>query len=115
MPILFGILLVESYGEVDLLIMFIFFNPSLLYYQGYCMALPFNERVSGIKHLQLMTKLSPIMYWTPCFLWDYFCYTAVIIVTLIFMCLFNKYNKYTEPNTLCKTLVLIPVRILYSI
>lgn len=76
------------------------FTPGLLYLIGYFMALPLNERVSGIKHLQMMTKLSPIMYWATCFLWDYFCYVIVVVLTLTAMYFFDEHHIFTGPNEL---------------
>jgi len=64
------------------------------------MALPLSERVSGIKQLQMMTKLSPIMYWTTCFLWDYFCYIIVVVLTLMAMYLFDERHVFTGFNEL---------------
>jgi len=78
------------------------FTPGLLYLIGYFIALPLNERVSGIKHLQMMTKLSPIMYWITCFIWDYFCYIIVIILTLITLYSFDQNNLFTDPTELSK-------------
>lgn len=78
------------------------FTPSLLYLIGYFIALPINERVSGIKHLQMMTKLSPITYWVSCFIWDYLCYIIVIILTLITLYLFDEHHLFTNPTELCK-------------
>lgn len=83
----------------------ILFVPSTFYLLAYFIALPINERVSGIKHLQMMTKLSPIMYWYTCFLWDYICYTFVLIVILIVMRIFDKYQIFTGLEELGKCLV----------
>lgn len=66
------------------------------------MALPLNERVSGIKHLQMMTKLSPMMYWATCFLWDYLCYIVIVIFTLSVMYFLDSYHIFTSPNELGK-------------
>lgn len=68
------------------------------------MALPLNERVSGIKHLQIMTKLSPIMYWVTCFIWDYLCFIIIIIFTLVSMYFFDNYNIFTSKDELGKYL-----------
>lgn len=68
------------------------------------MALPLNERVSGIKHLQIMTKLSPIMYWATCFIWDYLCFIIIIIFTLVSMYFFDNYNIFTSKDELGKYL-----------
>jgi len=76
--------------------------PGLIYLIGYFMALPLNERVSGIKHLQMMTKLSPIMYWITCFIWDYFCYTIVILLTMAGIYLMDKNGLFTGSNEVCK-------------
>jgi hypothetical protein len=64
------------------------------------MALPLNERLSGIKHLQMMTKLSPIVYWAACFIWDYFCFIVVVILTIIAMFFFDYDHIFTGPNEL---------------
>lgn len=80
----------------------IIFVPGLIYLIGYFMALPLNERVSGIKHLQMMTKLSPIMYWITCFVWDYFCYTIVILLTMAGIYLMDKNSLFTGSNEVCK-------------
>jgi len=78
------------------------FTPGLLYLIGYFIALPLNERVSGIKHLQIMTKLSPIMYWITCFIWDYFCYLIVASLTLFGMYLMDKNGLLSDINELGK-------------
>lgn len=78
------------------------FTPGLLYVIGYFMALPLNERVSGVKHLQMMTKLSPIMYWATCFIWDYLCFIIIVIFTMIAMFSFDVYNIFSGPNELGK-------------
>lgn len=78
------------------------FTPGLLYLIGYFMALPLNERVSGIKHLQIMTKLSPITYWVTCFIWDYLCFIIIVIFTLVAMYSFDGYGIFTGANELGK-------------
>lgn len=80
------------------------FTPALLYLVGYFIALPLNERVSGIKNLQMMTKLSPAMYWISCFTWDYFCYIIVIVCMLAVMYLFDEHHIFTGLNELGKFL-----------
>jgi len=76
------------------------FTPGLLFLVGYFMALPLTERVSGIKHLQMMTKLSPITYWTACFIWDYFCFIIVVGLLLMTIYLFDTYDIFSGPNEL---------------
>ncbi|XP_060873175.1 phospholipid-transporting ATPase ABCA3-like isoform X2 [Metopolophium dirhodum] len=83
------------------------FTPGLLYLIGYFIALPLHERVSGIKHLQMMTKLSPIMYWVTCFIWDYFCYIIVALLTLAGMYLLDKNDIFTGSNEVGALLTLI--------
>ncbi|XP_026811930.1 ATP-binding cassette sub-family A member 3-like isoform X2 [Rhopalosiphum maidis] len=83
------------------------FTPGLLYLIGYFIALPLNERVSGIKHLQMMTKLSPIMYWVTCFIWDYFCYIIVVLSTLVGMYLMDKNDLLTDFNDIGVLLTLL--------
>lgn len=78
------------------------FTPGLLYLIGYFIALPLNERVSGIKHLQIMTKLSPIMYWFACFVWDYFCYLIVALLTLIGIYIMDTNELFSNINELGK-------------
>lgn len=78
------------------------FTPGLLYLIGYFMALPLSERVSGIKHLQIMTKLSPITYWTTCFIWDYFCYIIIVLLSLTTIYLFDTHNVFSGINELGK-------------
>lgn len=68
----------------------------------YFVAFPFDERVSGVKHLQIMTKLSPIMYWTTCFIWDFFCYIIIVIFTFMVISLVNIHYIYTIRNELGK-------------
>lgn len=81
------------------------FTAALLYLVGYFIALPLNERVSGIKHLQMMTKLSPIVYWIACFIWDYFCYLIVVVCMLAVMYLFDEYHIFTGFNELSEFLI----------
>lgn len=76
------------------------FAPGLLYLIGYFIALPLHERVSGIKHLQIMTKLSPIMYWIACFVWDYFCYLIVALLTLVGIYLMDENELFSNINEL---------------
>lgn len=83
------------------------FTPGLLYLIGYFIALPLNERVSGIKHLQMMTKLSPIMYWVTCFIWDYFCYIIVVLLTLAGMYFLDKNDIFTGSNEVGALLTLL--------
>lgn len=83
------------------------FSPALLYLVGYFIALPSNERVTGMKHLQMMTKLSPIVYWTACFIWDYFCYIIVVMATLVIIYLFDEYHIFTGFNEICKFFLFI--------
>jgi len=87
----------SSYFVVEIVILWLtVFTPSLLYLIGYFIALPLNERVSGIKHLQMMTKLSPIMYWATCFIWDYICYMIVVMFTMNVMYLFDENHLFTD-------------------
>lgn len=79
-----------------------FITLGLLHLIGYFIALPLSERVSGVKHLQMMTKLSPIMYWISCFIWDYFCYIIIVLVSLVAMYLFDSYHIFTGPNEICE-------------
>lgn len=93
----------ESDFVLDIIILWLtIFTPGLLFLTGYFMALPLTERVSGIKHLQMMTKLSPIMYWITCFLWDYLCYLIIVIFTLLVMYFLDTDHIFTSPNELGK-------------
>ncbi|XP_050530373.1 phospholipid-transporting ATPase ABCA3-like isoform X2 [Daktulosphaira vitifoliae] len=76
------------------------FSSGVLYFICYFIALPLNERVSGIKHLQIMSKLSPITYWISCFIWDYICYFIVIITTMVVIYLFDEYHIFSGKNEL---------------
>lgn len=91
--------MVNSKSDIIVSIWHLYFLLSLLYLQGYFMTLPFNERMSGIKHLQMMTNLTPIIYWSTCFLWDYICYVTVVIITLVLMYTLNIFAG----NELCKS------------
>lgn len=72
------------------------------------MALPLHERMSGIKQLQLMTKLSPLMYWFSCFFWDYiFCYIPIVILILITMYSFDEYQIFTSLDEISKLIFCI--------
>ncbi|CAH1731091.1 unnamed protein product [Aphis gossypii] len=108
-PILIGqMILCDETLELLLVFMWvIIFVPGLIYLIGYFMALPLNERVSGIKHLQMMTKLSPIMYWITCFVWDYFCYTIVILLTMAGIYLMDKNSLFTGSNEVCALLTIL--------
>lgn len=66
------------------------------------MILPSSERTSGIKQLQMMTRLSPITYWTASFIWDYFCYIIIVILTLVAMYLFDIHHVFTNIEELSK-------------
>lgn len=92
----------ELFGKELVVVWITIFTPGLLYLIGYFMALPLNERLTGIKHLQMMTKLSPIMYWAACFIWDYFCYIIVVLITIVSMYFFDDYFIFTGPNELGK-------------
>lgn len=92
-----------NFGTEIVLLWLTLFTPGFLYLFGYFMALPLSERASGIKQLQMMTKLSPIVYWTTCFLWDYLCYIIVVILTLATMYFFDENHIFTGPNELSKS------------
>ncbi|XP_060852919.1 phospholipid-transporting ATPase ABCA3-like isoform X2 [Rhopalosiphum padi] len=97
----------ETLGVALVFLWITTFTPGLLYLIGYFIALPLNERVSGIKHLQMMTKLSPIMYWVTCFIWDYFCYIIVVLSTLVGMYLMDINNLLTDFNDIGVLLTLL--------
>ncbi|KAL5235297.1 hypothetical protein ACI65C_002707 [Semiaphis heraclei] len=97
----------ERLGISLVFLWFTTFTPGLLYLIGYFIALPLNERISGIKHLQMMTKLSPIMYWVTCFIWDYFCYIIVVLLTLAGMYLLDKNDIFTGSNEFGALLTLL--------
>lgn len=78
------------------------FVPSFLILAAIFIDLHLNERVSGFKQLQFMTKLSPIMYWATCFTWDYFYYIIVITCSLIVMRSADEYNIFTNSSALGK-------------
>uniref|UniRef100_A0A2S2QYG5 ATP-binding cassette sub-family A member 3 n=1 Tax=Sipha flava TaxID=143950 RepID=A0A2S2QYG5_9HEMI len=101
----------EEFGTQIVIVWLTIFIPGLLYLIGYFMALPLNERLSGIKHLQMMTKLSPIVYWAACFIWDYFCFIVVVILTIIAMFFFDYDHIFTGPNELG---ALITIMLLYG-
>lgn len=81
------------------------FAPVVMFFAGYFMALPLSERVSGVKHLQMMTKLSPITYWAAFFVWDYFFYIIVITLTLATLYSFDENHLFTSANELSKLLI----------
>ncbi|XP_026821418.1 ATP-binding cassette sub-family A member 3-like [Rhopalosiphum maidis] len=97
----------ESLGTALVLLWLTVFTPGLLYSIGYVMALPLYERASGIKHLQMMTKLSPIMYWITCFIWDYFCYIIVILLTMTGIYFMDKNGIFTGSNEVCALFTLL--------
>lgn len=93
----------DTKNTMDLIMFWLlFFTPGLIYLTGSFIAFPLSERVSGVKHLQIMTKLSPIMYWISCFIWDYFCYIIIVLVSLVTMYLFDSYHIFTGPTEICK-------------
>lgn len=84
----------------------VIFTPGLLFLIGFFIGLPLNERVSGVKHLQMMTKLSPIMYWATNFIWNYFCYVFVTILTLVTIYILDGYQIFTHFDELCKSSII---------
>ncbi|CAH1393001.1 unnamed protein product [Nezara viridula] len=47
-----------------------------------------EERISSLKHLILMTNISPVTYWTSFFIWDIVLYIvsiSLIMITFVFM------------------------------
>lgn len=44
---------------------------------------PHSERTSFLKHLELMTGLSPWTYWLSFFIWDLICYSFSVVVMII--------------------------------
>lgn len=58
----------------------------LLFVVANFIAFPLHERITGAKHLQLMTGLSPVVYWLSAFFWDYliFLLTSFLLVIPIF-------------------------------
>lgn len=66
-----------------------------------------DERVSNAKHLQMVSGVSPIIYWLSTFAWDMlsYCFSALICF-IIFLCFQTK--AYVSPeNAPCLILLLI--------
>lgn len=49
-----------------------------------------GERASGFKHLQLISGVGRIVYWTATFLWDFACFCITIVVVIIIFLIFNE-------------------------
>lgn len=51
-----------------------------------------KEAISGVKHLQLMTGVSPITYWISTFFFDFAFFTLLSIICTSAMAIFWNYN-----------------------
>ncbi|XP_046658645.1 phospholipid-transporting ATPase ABCA3-like [Homalodisca vitripennis] len=74
--------------------------------------LPAVERSTSCKHLQLMTGVSPYLYWGACFVWDFFLYCIVTLLCVTMIILPDKHHIFTS---LHNTSILILILLLYGI
>ncbi|CAD5112216.1 DgyrCDS1449 [Dimorphilus gyrociliatus] len=66
-----------------------------------------DERVSNAKHLQLVSGVSPVVYWLSTFAWDMLSYCfSVLICFIIFLC-FQTKAYVSADNAPCLLLLLL--------
>jgi ATP-binding cassette subfamily A (ABC1) protein 4 len=72
---------------------------SLLILTGSFITFPLVERVSKAKQLQLMTGISPILYWFTCFICDFLNYiivTSIMVLGILAADPLNAFNGSEE-------------------
>ncbi|XP_054277510.1 retinal-specific phospholipid-transporting ATPase ABCA4-like [Macrosteles quadrilineatus] len=57
---------------------------------------PLNERVSNSKQLQLMSGVSPLLYWMVNVVSDYIIYLITMLLCIAMVCVFQKMDIYTS-------------------
>ena len=57
---------------------------------------PIVERTSGAKHLQMMTGLHPVTFWTTNLAWDFSIYLASSALMIIFLMAFDYDKTFTS-------------------
>lgn len=62
--------------------------------------LPAVDRSCKSKHLQLMTGVTPLLYWLACFAWDYFLYCVLTLLIAATIILVDTSHVYTSPPDL---------------
>lgn len=78
----------------------------LLFVCGNCIAYPFEERITSAKHLQLMTGLSPIIYWGATYIADFiiYCFFALLLpIPFFFVELYRGTYIYFKLKEMGKT------------
>ena len=61
------------------------------------------ERLDGFKHIQLMSRVSPLIYWLSNFLFDYLFFFLIILVRiLIFKLTDDDYEFLKIDHHFCK-------------
>ncbi|XP_069681458.1 phospholipid-transporting ATPase ABCA3-like isoform X2 [Periplaneta americana] len=72
----------------------------LLFLTGNFMRFPLLERVTKAKQLQLMTGVSPLAYWSTCFICDFLCYLVVAALMLLAVFLGDPLDIFSRPEEL---------------
>ncbi|XP_069681460.1 phospholipid-transporting ATPase ABCA3-like [Periplaneta americana] len=72
----------------------------LLFIIGGFIRFPITERVSKAKQVQLMTGVSPFLYWFTCFIWDCFYYLVAISIMVLAVFLADPYDAFSRNEEL---------------
>ena len=63
-----------------------------------CILFPVAEKISGAKHLQIMTGLGPLTFWSVNFIWDYLLYifSALMMFGALMTPALDSQHTFTE-------------------
>ncbi|XP_047110492.1 phospholipid-transporting ATPase ABCA1-like isoform X1 [Schistocerca piceifrons] len=84
---------------------------AVLYVVSNFVTLPLLERVAKSKQIKFMAGVNPITYWLSHFLWDFVCFTVVIVMLLACIIVCDHHGFFTKPEMLC---VFVMLLILYG-
>nr|XP_024218385.1 ATP-binding cassette sub-family A member 3-like isoform X2 [Halyomorpha halys] len=72
----------------------------------FCVSLSFSslvhqERISTVKHLMLMTKVSPITYWCSILLWDAYIFLIFVFISCVAFTILDSSGMFNRDNGIC--------------
>lgn len=70
-------------------------------------AFPNTERVSNAKQLQLMSGVSPPLYWLATFVWDYIVWLVITVLMLGMIYVFDRRDTYWHPKEISIFLLIV--------